>query len=42
MAKLPVGRRLEVGQEVVLTMPVDKLHLFDRETEEALPVAVGS
>jgi multiple sugar transport system ATP-binding protein len=37
MAKLPVDRgRVSVGHEVSLALPLEKLHVFDRETEEAV------
>ncbi|HWG56138.1 MAG TPA: sn-glycerol-3-phosphate ABC transporter ATP-binding protein UgpC [Gaiellaceae bacterium] len=41
MAKLPVDRgRVDVGKEVALAVPLEKLHLFDRESERSVtPVA---
>ncbi|MFN2504123.1 MAG: TOBE domain-containing protein, partial [Acidimicrobiales bacterium] len=37
LAKLPVDRgRVSVGREVSLALPLKKLHVFDRETEEAV------
>nr|MDQ3823881.1 TOBE domain-containing protein [Actinomycetota bacterium] len=36
VAKLSVERRLKPGDEVVLGVPASKLHLFDREEEEAV------
>jgi ABC-type sugar transport system ATPase subunit len=33
-AKLPVEERVQPGDEVTLSIPRDKLHLFDPETEE--------
>jgi multiple sugar transport system ATP-binding protein len=38
-AKLPVEERCPPGEEVTLSIPRDKLHLFDPETEERLNVA---
>jgi multiple sugar transport system ATP-binding protein len=40
VAKLPVDPRLQTGQDVTLAVPCDKLYLFDRENEEALPVSM--
>jgi ABC-type sugar transport system ATPase subunit len=41
MAKLPVdGGRVNIGQDVTLAVPLDKLHLFDRKSELSVtPVA---
>jgi multiple sugar transport system ATP-binding protein len=37
MAKLPVDTgRVEVGREVTLAVPLEKLHLFDRESERSV------
>jgi multiple sugar transport system ATP-binding protein len=36
VAKLPVDQAAQAGQDVTLTLPADKLHLFDRTTEESL------
>ena len=33
-AKIPVEERVRPGDEVTLSIPRDKLHLFDPETEE--------
>ena len=33
-AKIPVEERVQPGDEVTLSIPRDKLHLFDPETEE--------
>ena len=38
VAKLPVESQLQAGSEVTLTIELDKLYLFDRSTEEALPL----
>jgi multiple sugar transport system ATP-binding protein len=37
LAKLPVEERVRPGDEATFAVPRDKLHLFDRETEEAVP-----
>ncbi len=39
VAKLAVEPRLQMGQDVTLTVPLEKLYLFDRETEAALPTS---
>jgi ABC-type sugar transport system ATPase subunit len=39
IAKVPVEPRLHTGQDVTLAVPLEKLYLFDRETEGALSVA---
>ncbi len=39
VAKLPVERRLGAGEPVALAVPLDKLYLFDAETEAALTIA---
>ena len=39
IAKLPIEPRLSVGQDVTLAVPVEKLYLFDAETEAALKTA---
>ena len=39
VAKLPVEPRLAAGQSVELGLPLDKLYLFDQESESALEVA---
>jgi multiple sugar transport system ATP-binding protein len=39
VAKVDVEPRLQAGQEVTLSVPVEKLYLFDRGTEAALSVA---
>ncbi len=39
VAKVPVEPRLVPGQDVSLSAPLEKLYLFDRETEEAIEVA---
>jgi multiple sugar transport system ATP-binding protein len=36
LAKLPVDHRIELGDDLRLAIPRDKLHVFDAETEEAL------
>jgi ABC-type sugar transport system ATPase subunit len=36
VAKVPVEQRARPEQDVTLTLPADKLHLFDRESEESL------
>jgi multiple sugar transport system ATP-binding protein len=36
-AKIPVEERVRPGDEVTLSIPRDKLHLFDPETEEHVP-----
>jgi multiple sugar transport system ATP-binding protein len=36
-AKIPVEERVGPGEEVTLSIPRDKLHLFDPETEERVP-----
>jgi multiple sugar transport system ATP-binding protein len=36
-AKIPVEERVRPGDEVTLSIPRDKLHLFDPETEERVP-----
>jgi multiple sugar transport system ATP-binding protein len=36
LAKLPVEERLPVGEQVSFSVPRDKLHLFDAETQQAL------
>jgi multiple sugar transport system ATP-binding protein len=39
LAKLPVEERLAPGSELSLSVPRDKLHLFDRETEQRVDSA---
>jgi multiple sugar transport system ATP-binding protein len=39
VAKLDVDPRLHSGQDVTLTLPLEKLYLFDRSTESALSVS---
>ena len=39
IAKLPIESRLSVGQDVTLAVPIEKLYLFDAETEAALKTA---
>ena len=39
VAKLPVEPRLHTGQDVTLAVPLEKLYLFDRESESALSVS---
>jgi multiple sugar transport system ATP-binding protein len=39
VAKVDVEPRLHVGQDVTLSVPLEKLYLFDRETESALSVS---
>ena len=39
VAKLPIEPRLAAGDAVTLALPLEKLYLFDRETESALSVA---
>jgi len=39
VAKVPIEPRLAAGQSVTLAVPVEKLYLFDRESEQALDVA---
>ena len=39
IAKLPIESRLSVGQDVKLAVPIEKLYLFDAETEAALKTA---
>jgi ABC-type sugar transport system ATPase subunit len=36
VARLDGGERAQVGEDVALTLPIDKLYLFDGETKEAL------
>jgi len=38
VAKLPIEQRLGSGESVTLAVPLDKLYLFDQETESALHV----
>jgi multiple sugar transport system ATP-binding protein len=38
IARLPVEQQAAMGQNVTLTLPVRKLHLFDRESEESIDV----
>ena len=38
VAKLPVESSVGVGDDVTLTIPLEKLYLFDRETEAAVRV----
>jgi len=38
VARVPVEPRAKPGQDVTLTMPPEKLHVFDAESEEAIPV----
>jgi multiple sugar transport system ATP-binding protein len=37
LAKLPVEERIEHGQEAAFTVPRNKVHVFDAETEQAIP-----
>jgi multiple sugar transport system ATP-binding protein len=37
LAKLPVEHQVTPGEDLALSIPRDKLHLFDEETEEAVP-----
>jgi multiple sugar transport system ATP-binding protein len=37
LAKLPVEQRVADGEELVFSVPREKLHLFDAATEQALP-----
>ena len=39
VAKVPIEPRLKAGEHVHLTVPVEKLYLFDRETEQAIDIA---
>ena len=39
IAKLPIDQQTSAGEEVTLTLPASRLHLFDRATEEAIDVA---
>jgi multiple sugar transport system ATP-binding protein len=39
VAKLPIEPRLAAGQRVTLALPLEKLYLFDRESESALEAA---
>jgi multiple sugar transport system ATP-binding protein len=39
LAKLPVEQRLAAGEERQFSVPLEKLHLFDAETELAVAVA---
>jgi multiple sugar transport system ATP-binding protein len=41
IARLPVEQQAAMGQNVTLTLPVRKLHLFDRESEESIDVDVS-
>jgi len=41
VAKVPVERRLRPDEDVVLRLPSEKLHLFDRESEQALGLEAG-
>jgi multiple sugar transport system ATP-binding protein len=36
VALIPSDRRVKPGQEVELGVPLDKLHVFDPETEKSL------
>ena len=38
MALVPSDRKVKVGESVELGMPMDKLHVFDPETERSLTV----
>jgi multiple sugar transport system ATP-binding protein len=40
VAKLPIEPRLTPQQDVSLTVPLEKLYLFDRESEQAIDVPV--
>jgi multiple sugar transport system ATP-binding protein len=40
VARVPVEQRARPEQDVTLTLPPDKLHLFDRESEESLELPV--
>jgi multiple sugar transport system ATP-binding protein len=42
VAKLPVARRVKPEQEVILALPLEKLHLFDPASEEAIPVRAAA
>ena len=35
-AKLPIEERVSRGEELTFSIPRDKLHLFDPETEERI------
>jgi multiple sugar transport system ATP-binding protein len=39
LAKLPVEHQVSTGGDLALTIPPDKIHLFDAETEEAVRTA---
>ena len=39
VAKLPIESRLAAGESVTLAVPLEKLYLFDRESESALELA---
>ena len=41
VAKLSVDERARPGDDVHLTLPPDKLHLFDRQSEESIEVAAA-
>ena len=35
-AKAPPTFKMELGKKIWITIPIDKLHLFDKKTEKAL------
>ena len=37
LAKLDIEQRVAAGEQATFRIPRDKLHLFDAETEQALP-----
>ncbi|MDP8910500.1 MAG: TOBE domain-containing protein, partial [Actinomycetota bacterium] len=39
VAKLRVEERIRAGQDVCLSLPASKLHVFDRETEESISLS---
>ena len=39
IAKLTVDQRVRVGESVSLAVPASKLHVFERESEEAIPLS---
>jgi hypothetical protein len=42
MAKLPVDTgRVEIGSDVTLAVPLEKVHLFDRESERSVTPAAS-
>jgi multiple sugar transport system ATP-binding protein len=42
LAKLPLEQRVEPGQTAMFSVPHDKLHLFDEETEQVVGPVVGA